>query len=83
MDEGAIELEADWAPFPGRAGQGDLCGEFCNGASGVANEGDACRRLFTPKLVTAGWDIDPHVLRQPNACRIDPIRPSTNSLGSR
>lgn len=30
----------------------------------MANEADTCRRLITPKLVTAGWDTDPHVLRE-------------------
>jgi type I restriction enzyme R subunit len=30
----------------------------------VANEADTCRRLVTPKLVAAGWDTDPHVLRE-------------------
>lgn len=30
----------------------------------MANEADTCRRLITPKLVSAGWDTGPHVLRE-------------------
>lgn len=28
----------------------------------MANEADTCRRLITPRLQTAGWDADPHLL---------------------
>ncbi len=30
----------------------------------MAYEADTCRRLVTPKLLTAGWDTDPHVLSE-------------------